>query len=138
MEESILKSTKKILNVGVDDDSFDLDIITHINAAFSHLQTLGIGPKAGFVILDADAEWGDFLPAPDPVPDNYLPILSAVKTNVALRVRLVFDPPQMSSVLTALQSTLDQSDWRLNVLREETDWVNPDPPVVIVDGEEMP
>jgi len=138
MEESILKSTKKILNVGVDDNSFDLDIITHINSAFSHLLTLGIGPKAGFVILDDTATWADFLPAPDPVPDNYLPILSAVKTNVALRVRLIFDPPQMSSVLTALQSTLEQSDWRLNILREETDWVDPDPPVVIVDGEEMP
>jgi hypothetical protein len=61
MEQSILKSTKKILNLSVDDTSFDLDILTHINSAFSHLHQLGIGPEAGFVVEDADKEWSDFL-----------------------------------------------------------------------------
>jgi hypothetical protein len=82
MEQSILKSTKKILNIGVDDESFDLDILTYINTAFSHLHQLGIGPDEGFVIEDAEATWEDFL-GPEPA----LPILSAVKTNVHLRVR---------------------------------------------------
>jgi hypothetical protein len=130
MEQSILKSTKKILNVSEDDTSFDLDIITHINSAFSHLHQLGIGPDAGFVIEDDSAEWADFLNEESP-----LYILSAVKTNVHLRVRSIFDPPQMPHVLTAMQAQLLESDTRLLIMREETGWVDPDPPdVLIVDG----
>jgi hypothetical protein len=130
MEESILKSTKKILNIGVDDTSFDQDILTHINSALSHLQQLGIGPEVGFVIEDENAEWSDFLN--EQVP---LPIVSAVKTNIYLRVRSVFDPPQMPHVMTAMQAQLLESDTRLNILREESAWVDPDPAdELVVDG----
>jgi hypothetical protein len=130
MEQSILKSTKKILNIGVDDESFDLDILTYINTAFSHLHQLGIGPDEGFVIEDAEATWEDFL-GPEPA----LPILSAVKTNVHLRVRAIFDPPQLPHVMSAMQAQLLESDTRLLIMREETAWVNPQPPdVLVVDG----
>ena len=130
MEQSILKSTKKILNLSVDDTSFDLDILTHINSAFSHLQQVGIGPEAGFVVEDAETEWGDFLNEETP-----LPIISAVKTNVHLRVRSIFDPPQLQHVMTAMQQQLLESDTRLLMMREETGWVDPDPAdVLVVDG----
>lgn len=127
LEESILKNVKKILNVGVDDPSFDIDIMTHINTAFSHLQQLGIGPPGGFQIEDDQAKWTDFLPAPDPVTETYLPILNALKSNIYLRVRLIFDPPQLSHVLAAQERQLQESDSRLSMLRESTDWVDPDP-----------
>ena len=126
MDESILNSTKKILNVGVDDTSFDLDIITHINAAFSHLQQLGIGPEAGFQIVGDEEEWANFF-GEEPPPVN---IINAVKTNIALRVRSWFDPPQLPHVLAAMERQLQESDWRLNTMREGTDWADPDPPVV--------
>lgn len=126
MEQSILTSTKKILNVGEDDSSFDLDIITHINSAFSHLHQLGIGPEEGFEIEDEDAEWSDFLGEGAPTP-----ILNAVKTNVYLRVRAIFDPPQLPHVLTALKDQLEESDTRILMMRESTAWVDPDPPVVV-------
>lgn len=131
LEDSILKSTKKKLNVNPDDPSFDLDILDNINTAFSHLQQLGIGPEVGFQIEDDQAKWSDFLG-----PEARLPIINAVKTNIALRVRLVFDPPQLAHVMAALQQQLQESDWRLNVLREETDWVNPNPSpdIMVVDG----
>lgn len=129
MEESILKSTKKILNIGVDDTSFDQDILTHIDSAFSHLHQLGIGPQAGFVVEDENVEWSAFLHAETP-----LPILSAVKTNVYLRVRSIFDPPQMPHVMSAMQAQLLESDTRLLMMREETGWVDPDPAFAIVDG----
>lgn len=128
MEQSILKSTKKILNIGVNDTSFDHDIITHINTAFSHLHQLGIGPDIGFNIEDSVAEWDDFITAP-------LPILSAVKTNVYLRVRAVFDPPQLPHVMNAMQQQLLESDVRLSIMREESEWTDPNPPdVLVVDG----
>jgi hypothetical protein len=130
MEESILRSTKKILNIPMDDDSFDHDIITHINSAFFHLFQLGVGPPNGFVIDDATAVWSDFLNE-----ETQLPLVSAVKTNVASRVRLLFDPPQLPHLLTALQNNLLESDVRINTLREETEWADPDPPLdMVVDG----
>ena len=128
LELSILDSTKKVLGVDPTDDSFDQDIITHINTALSHLQQLGIGPAAGFVIEDNTLAWDDFLPNAEDT-DTYLPVLSAVKTNVYLRVRLFFDPPTVSYVLAAMQQQLQESDSRLSMLRETTDWVDPDPVV---------
>jgi hypothetical protein len=130
MEQSILKSTKKILNIGEDDVSFDLDILTHINSAFSHLHQLGIGPIDGFVIEDETAVWNEFFGTEVP-----LPILSAVKTNVHLRVRSIFDPPQLPHVMTAMQAQLLESDTRLLIMRESTEWVDPDPAdLLVVDG----
>jgi len=121
MEQSILKSTKKVLNVGDDDTSFDLDILTHINSAFSNLTDLGVGPAGGFVIEDDTTEWSAYL-ADDPVK------LSKVKTVVYLRVRLLFDPPTVSYLLDAMKQQLQEAEWRLNVNREETEWVDPMPP----------
>jgi hypothetical protein len=133
MEQSILKSTKKILGVGVDDDSFDLDIITHINTAFSTLQQLGVGPETGFVIEDDTTEWGDFL---DPTTEKVK--LSQAKTVVYLRTRLLFDPPTSAYLLDAAQRQLQEHEWRLNIAREETDWIDPDPPdLVVVDGGDL-
>mgnify|MGYP003575129408 CR=1 FL=1 len=130
LEQSILTSTKKILGIVEEDTSFDQDIITHINTAFSHLHQLGIGPQAGFVIDDAEPEWTDYLSV-----DPKSPILNAVKTNVYLRVRFIFDPPQLPHVLNAMQEQLLESDTRLLIMREETEWVDPDPPdVLVVDG----
>ena len=130
LEESILTSTKKILNIGADITAFDQDILTHINSAFSHLHQLGIGPSEGFFVEDAEAKWEDFLNEETPTP-----IASAVKTNVYLRVRAIFDPPQLPHVMTAMNNQLLESDTRLLMLREETEWVDPDPAdVLVVDG----
>jgi hypothetical protein len=128
MELSILTSTKKILGVVDGDTSFDQDVITHINTAFSHLHQLGIGPVEGFVIEDAVPEWDDFfLGAP-------LPIVSAVKTNVYLRVRMLFDPPEMQHVMVALKEQLLESDVRISNMREELEWFLPVPVPTIIDG----
>lgn len=129
LEQSILTSTKKLLNIGADDASFDHDVITHINSAFFHLHQLGIGPQAGFVIDDAAATWADYLGEGAP-----LSLMSAVKTNIALRVRAIFDPSQLAHVQTAMKQQLEESDWRISVSREETGWTNPDPGFMIIDG----
>lgn len=121
MEESILKSVKKILGIYPDDDSFDLDIITHINTAFSILHQLGVGPVDGFYIEDEDAAWTDFIEGP-------IPQLRAVQTAVYLRVRLLFDPPTTSYALAALERQIVEHEFRINVRREDVDWVDPDPP----------
>jgi hypothetical protein len=125
MEQSILLSTKKVLHIGPDDESFDLDIMTHINSAFSDLNDIGVGPAEGFTIEDDAPEWEAF--SDDVVQRN------RVKTFVFLKVRLAFDPPQMPPLLASLEKQLEQTTWRLSVGRETTDWVDPDPPLPVYD-----
>lgn len=127
METSILKSIKKLLGIPEEYTVFDSDVITHINSAFSTLTQLGIGPATGFMIEDDSSEWADFLA--DDMQYN------AVKTYIALRVRQIFDPPSTSYLISAFNDQIKELEWRLNVYREETGWVDPDP--VVVDEEEV-
>lgn len=120
MEQSILNSTKKILGIAEDYTVFDLDIITHINTAFSTLAQLGVGPTAGFMINDAEEVWTDFIPEGD---FQY----NSVKSYVFLKVRQLFDPPQTSYLISATEKQIEELEWRLNTHREETAWVDPDP-----------
>jgi len=123
MEQSILKSTKKMLGVGDDDPTFDLDIMTHINTAISTLTDLGVGPADGYVIDDETDDWDDFLPETDRVK------LSQAKTIVYIRVKMLFDPPTSSYLLDAAEKQLRELEWRLSVNREAEAWVDPNPPV---------
>lgn len=127
MEESILISTKKILGLAEDYTVFDLDVITHINSAFSTLTQLGVGPAEGFMIEDKDAEWEDFIG--DRLQYNQ------VKSYIYLKTRQLFDPPQTSYHIAAVEKQLQEMAWRLNVDREETGWVEPPPRIPIFPDE---
>lgn len=128
METSILKSIKKVLGLAPDDESFDQDVIMYVNSAFSNLQQLGLGPVDGFMIEDDTEVWDD-------LEIDEVPILSQLKTCIYLRVRMLFDPPTTSYLQDAMNRQIQEHDWRLNVLREGTEWVDPDPPgVVAADG----
>lgn len=125
MELSILTSTKKILGIAEDYTVFDLDIITHINTAFSTLTQLGVGPPEGFMIEDAEAVWPEFI-----VEDFQY---NSVKSYVFLKVKQLFDPPQTSYLITATEKQIQELEWRLNVHREDEAWVDPDPDVMYVE-----
>jgi hypothetical protein len=125
MEQSILKSTKNVLGLAVDYTVFDLAVITHINSAFSILTQLGVGPSEGFMIEDDKAVWDDFIILSDD------PSYNSVKSYIYLKTRLLFDPPTTSFHLEAMNRQIEEMEWRLNVNREETEWVDPNPlPVV--------
>ena len=120
MEQSILISTKKILGLSENYVVFDLDIITHINTAFSTLTQLGVGPAAGYMIEDEGPVWTDFI-GTDDIQYN------SVKSYVFLKVRQLFDPPQTSYLISAVEKQILELEWRLNTHREETGWTDPDP-----------
>lgn len=112
MEDSILRSTKKILGIDASYTIFDLDIITHINSALSSLNQLGIGPTEGFAIEDDSAVWGDLgLPANQE---------GMVKPYVYLKTRMLFDPPGTSYLIEAMKDQIREHEWRLSTFREET------------------
>lgn len=128
MDTSILNSTKKVLGLAEDYLVFDEAVLMHINTAFSTLTQLGVGPTEGFTVEDADDEWEDFI---DPDDHQY----NSVKSYVYLKVRMLFDPPTTSYLIAAQERQIEQLEWRLNVHREETGWVDPDPPVLLSDDE---
>jgi hypothetical protein len=123
---SILNSVKKVLGLAEDYTVFDEDVIMHINTAFSTLTQLGVGPPEGFMIVDATAEWDEFIV--DDIQYN------SVKSYVFLKVQMLFDPPQTSYLITAKEKQIQELEWRLNVHREEDGWTDPDPDPVYPDG----
>lgn len=113
MDESILNSTKKVLGLDATYTPFDQEVLTHINAAFSILHQLGVGPEDGFFIEDEVPEWSDFI-----LLVNTEHTLGLIKTYVNLKVRMLFDPPTTSFLINAMTEQINQYEWRLNVARE--------------------
>ena len=108
--DSILTSVKKIIGISEEDESFDTDLIIHINSVLMILNQLGVGPEDGFSITDKSAVWTDV------IGDNKF--IEAVKTFVGLKVRLIFDPPTSSAVLDSINKTISELEWRINVMVE--------------------
>ena len=108
--DNILSSIKKLLGIPTEETAFDSDIIMHINSVFMILNQLGIGPSDGFTISDDYALWSDF------IPDGQN--LELVRSYMYMKVRLMFDPPSSSAVLSAMEKSISEFEWRLNVQAE--------------------
>ena len=110
--DSILTEVKKKIGIIEEDESFDIDIITDINAALATLAQIGIGPTEGFFIEDSSAVWTDF------VAD--VTVLALVKNYVYMKVRMSFDASSMSSsVLESLKTQISEYEWRLSLYERE-------------------
>jgi hypothetical protein len=109
--ESILNDIKKLLGIDPEYTVFDTDIIIHINSVFMILNQLGVGPDGGYKIVDSSNTWTEF------TQDNLL--LESVKSYIYLKVRMMFDPPQNSAYMNAIQSQIQELEWRLNVASSE-------------------
>ena len=107
MQDSILMTIRKLVCGDPYADHFDSDLLVHINACFSILNQLGVGPENGFVVTDETQSWSSY-------SDNDR-ILNMVKTYVTLKVKKIFDPPLTSSVLEAMDKEIKELEWRLNV-----------------------
>ena len=104
--ESILISVKKVLGgISEEDESFDVDIIMHINSAFAILNQLGVGPEEGYTISDSTQTWNEFL--------GNDKRLEFVKTFVQQKVKLIFDPPQSSAHLESIKQTISELEFRI-------------------------
>lgn len=107
--ESILTSIKKMLGITEDYECFDMDIIIHINSAFAALTQIGVGPSDGFSINDESAIWDDY---------SRERIVDLVKPYVYMKVRLAFDPPSSSIVLEAIERSIKEYEFRIQVAIE--------------------
>ena len=105
--DSILDSVKAHLGLTPDYTHFDDQIIMDINTVFSILAQLGVGDDAGFSISNNEAVWSDYL------PEGLN--LEMVKSYMAKKVQLLFDPPLGSAVLDASNRIISELEWRIQV-----------------------
>ena len=118
MSDSILTSVKKYLGPDEYYTVFDQDIVMNINAAFSTLDQVGLTFQTSFVVVDEEQTWDDYFDAIATSDDIWLNEMNRemVRQYVYISVRIVFDPPTSSFVLTSLENRLKELEWRINVL----------------------
>lgn len=108
MADSILNDIKKALGITEDYTAFDQEIILHINTALMFAEEIGL---PSFKITGKTETWDQYLTG---VTKN----VEAAKTYLYLQVRLVFDPPANSFVVTAIEKQLQEYAWRINLQKE--------------------
>jgi len=106
MYDSILISVKKLLGIAEDYNYFNPDLILCINTVLMVLRQMGVGSGDVSIIEDDTTVWKDF--CGDTVTD-----IEGVKNYTALKVRMMFDPPQSSALATAFNENIKELEWRL-------------------------
>jgi hypothetical protein len=113
VSDGILDTTKLQLQLDPEDDSYDAEIVIHINSIFFILTQLGVGPVSGFSILGRDEKWSEFIEKDQ---------INAVRSYMGLKVKLLFDPPATGPATEAMERQAEQMEWRLNMHMEEVKW----------------
>lgn len=110
VKDSILDSVKKMIGPSVEYTVFDNDLIMHINSVFNVLRQLGVGPAEGYEITGNDNLWTEFLPSG--------PKLNMVKSYMYAKVRLMFDPPQNSTIAQSMKDIVNEFEFRMRMDNE--------------------
>lgn len=108
MEESILTSIKKLIGLTEEDISFDLDVTIAINTAIETLKQIGVQGTDSFSVTSSDERWEDYLP-------NQNEVLSMIKNFIAIKVKILVDPPQSSILKETLDAQIHELTVRINV-----------------------
>lgn len=98
---TILEDTKKALGIVPNYDAFDDQILMHINTA--RMDLAQVGAKCN-TLIEKTTGWDAF----DNIDDE-----SAIKSYIAMKVRLIFDPPSNSFVVTSYQKLIEEAAWRI-------------------------
>ena len=109
--DSILNDIKKLVGLTDEYKVFDKDIITYINTVFLALAQMGVGPETPFSIEDESDTWDDFAE---------LSSMESVKTYIAKRVTLMFDPPTSSALEQAIKDQIEELEFRLMIAEDTT------------------
>lgn len=106
--ESIILETIKVMLGGPDlGESFDTDLLVHINSSAQILIDLGLIPKSDFKTIIKTTKWGDFLTNEG--------VLDFVKSFIYLKTKMVFDPPSSSYVSDALNRQITEFEFRIRL-----------------------
>lgn len=112
LTNSILTDIRESLGLSADDNSFDKDIIPHINASIGKLNQNGIGRVV--IVNNETTTWDDLQDPNQNESNQYFPMTHLF---IALNTKVLFDPPPPSSVEHHVR-TIDELLWRLKVFYE--------------------
>ena len=108
MDGSILVDVKKQIGVAISNHDFDQDILMAINTVLFTLHQMGIVID-NFTVENESKTWTEILLREDQIN------LHALKTWVALKAKMIFDPPTSSVLAQALRDNIDELTWRIYI-----------------------
>lgn len=104
MNDSVLNTIKQMLGITDEQTDFDTDIIIHINTVFNILHQLGVTEE--WIQIDGPStKWEDVV--------NDITKVNMIKTYMYQKVRLMFDPPLNSTVISAMERQIQELEFRL-------------------------
>lgn len=115
LSDSILFSVKKLLGLTEEDTSFDLDVMTNINAALSTLFQLGVLQKP-FTVTSKEDIYSDLLPG------GREDIINQIKMYLFYKTRLGFDSSTLSgTMIDVIKEAIKEAEYRLMISFNPTD-----------------
>lgn len=105
MNEKVFGTIKKLIGFPEDYCPFDFDILISINSVFGILYQLGVISHP--IEITNETLWCELNLDTD--------ILSIVKDYIYLKIKLIFDPPQIGSLNASMTERINELEWRLNV-----------------------
>ena len=109
MEGPILSSVKELLGISYEDESFDFEILMHINATLAILFQIGVEEAGDTPVIDITTTWRELF--------GDRTDLEMVKTYIYFKVKSMFDPPTNSAGLESLNRVMKEFEWRINNLQ---------------------
>ena len=106
MEGPILSSVKELLGISYEDESFDFEILMHINAIVAVLFQIGVEEAGDTPVIDITTTWRELF--------GDRTDLEMVKTYIYFKVKSMFDPPTNSAGLESLNRVMKEFEWRIN------------------------
>lgn len=113
-EDNILHSIKSSLGLPADYPPFDNEIILYINTILGVVNQLGVGVDGYEISSEENGSWNEFLS--NEIEEGIS--INEVKTYVAKRVQILFDPPTSGILMEAYNKIISELEWRINVKRE--------------------
>ena len=104
-DDSIFLSIKKFIGIDEEAKAFDPEILSDINTILFTLQQIGIGGSDAFVVTSEQETWRDLIGD----SKNF----EAIKTYIALKTKMLFDPSSSSFVMTSIENQIHELEWRL-------------------------
>ena len=112
MSNFILLDVKRQLGVADEEVAFDEQLIVLINSALESLRTIGATLTPALSIVSKTDTWEDvFL-----LDTLHIPL---IKVYVALKTRVIFDPPASATVMEAYSNLLKEYEWKLFVANDK-------------------
>lgn len=100
---TILNDVKTQLGPTPDDTHFDSELLIHINSVMIILYQLGVIRTP--VMVDSSTEWSAI------IGDSTQ--LELVKTYMAMKVKMIFDPPTSGTLADSLNNIIRELEWRI-------------------------